>query len=108
RADPGTGRRPARRESIRRQAGTSLDRARIPGYCRRQTALIKYRRGVRTPSLRKAAAPLAGVVVVLAGCAAEESAPPTETTVAGPCSIIANGTPAPNTTGATRAGVSHT
>jgi gamma-glutamyltranspeptidase/glutathione hydrolase len=61
---------------------------------------MNYRRGMRIPSLRKAAAPLAGVVLVLAGCAAEESAPPTETTVAGPCSIVANGTPAPKTTAA--------
>ena len=61
RADPGTGRRPARRESTRGQAGTSLDRARIPGYCRRQTAPMNYRRVMRIPSLRKVAAPLAGV-----------------------------------------------
>jgi gamma-glutamyltranspeptidase/glutathione hydrolase len=52
---------------------------------------MNYRRVMRIPSLRKAAAPLAGVVLVLAGCAAEESAP--TTTVAGPCSIISNGTP---------------
>jgi gamma-glutamyltranspeptidase/glutathione hydrolase len=51
---------------------------------------MNYRRVMRISCLRKAAAPLAGVVLVLAGCAAEENAPPT---VAGPCSIIANGTP---------------
>src|SRR4029077_19099631 len=49
--------------------------------------------------------PLAGVVLVLAGCAAEESAPPT---VAGPCSIIANGTPAPKTTAAPATGAATT
>jgi len=32
---------------------------------------MNYRRVMRIPSLRKAAAPLAGVVLVLAGCAAE-------------------------------------
>jgi gamma-glutamyltranspeptidase / glutathione hydrolase len=55
---------------------------------------MNYRRVMRIPSLRKVAAPLTGVVLVLAGCAAEESAPPT---VAGPCEIVANGTPAPKT-----------
>src|SRR4029077_13543038 len=102
RADPGTGRRPARRESTRGQAGTSLDRARIPGYCRRQTAPMNYRRVMRIPCLRKVAAPLAGVVLVLAGCAAKENAPPT--TVAGPCSVVANGTPAPKTSAAPASG----
>ncbi|MGH3674497.1 MAG: gamma-glutamyltransferase, partial [Mycobacterium sp.] len=38
--------------------------------------------------------PLAGVILVLGGCAAEESAPPAP---AGPCAIVANGTPAPKT-----------
>jgi gamma-glutamyltranspeptidase/glutathione hydrolase len=52
---------------------------------------MNYRRVMRIRSLRKAAAPLAGVVLVLAGCAAEENAPPT--TVAGPCSVIPNGNP---------------
>jgi gamma-glutamyltranspeptidase/glutathione hydrolase len=56
---------------------------------------MNYRREMRIPSLTKVTASLAGVVLVLAGCAAEESAPTTE---AGPCSIIANGTPAPKTT----------
>ena len=49
---------------------------------------------MRISSLRKVTAPLAGVVLVLAGCGAEENAPPT---VAGPCSIVANGAPAPKT-----------
>jgi gamma-glutamyltranspeptidase/glutathione hydrolase len=52
---------------------------------------MNYRRVMRIRSLRKAVAPLAAVVLVLAGCAAEENAPPT--TVAGPCSIIPSGTP---------------
>ena len=63
---------------------------------------MNYRRVMRTPSLRKAAAPLAGVVLVLAGCAAEQNAPPT--TVAGPCSVVPNGTPAPKTTAAPASG----
>ena len=62
---------------------------------------MNYRRVMRIPSLGKVAAPLAGVVLVLAGCAAEENAPPT---AAGPCSIIANGTPAPKTSAAPAAG----
>jgi gamma-glutamyltranspeptidase/glutathione hydrolase len=53
-----------------------------------------YRRVMRTPALRKLTAPLAGVVLVLAGCGAEENAPPA---AAGPCAIVANGTPAPKT-----------
>src|SRR5258705_11127103 len=56
---------------------------------------------MRISSLRKAAAPLAGVVLVLAGCGAEENAPPT---VAGPCSVIPNGTPAPKTSAAPASG----
>jgi gamma-glutamyltranspeptidase/glutathione hydrolase len=59
---------------------------------------MNYRLVMRIPSLRKAAAPLAGAVLILTGCAAEENAPPT--TVAGPCSIIPNGTPAPKTAAA--------
>ena len=55
---------------------------------------MNYRRVMRIPSLRKVTAPLAGVVLVLAGCAAGESAPPAP---AGPCAIVANGTPAPKT-----------
>jgi gamma-glutamyltranspeptidase / glutathione hydrolase len=43
-------------------------------------------------------APLAVVILVLAGCAAKENAPPA--TEAGPCSVIANGTPAPKTSAA--------
>jgi gamma-glutamyltranspeptidase/glutathione hydrolase len=63
---------------------------------------MNYRRVMRIPSLRKAAAPLAGAVLILAGCAAEENAPPT--TVAGPCSVVPNGTPAPKTTAAPASG----
>jgi gamma-glutamyltranspeptidase / glutathione hydrolase len=56
---------------------------------------MNYRRRMRIPSLRNVTAPLAGVVLVLAGCAAEEeTAPPA---AAGPCEIVANGTPAPKT-----------
>jgi gamma-glutamyltranspeptidase/glutathione hydrolase len=55
---------------------------------------MNYRRSMRTPSLTKVVAPLAGVVLVLAGCGAEESPPPA---AAGPCEIVANGTPAPKT-----------
>jgi gamma-glutamyltranspeptidase/glutathione hydrolase len=57
---------------------------------------MNYRRGMRI------LAPLAAVILVLAGCAAEENAPPA--TEAGPCSIIANGTPAPKTTAAPATG----
>src|SRR3954454_14727548 len=53
-----------------------------------------YRRDVRTPSLQKLAAPLAGVVLVLAGCGAEDNGPPQ---AAGPCAIVENGTPTPKT-----------
>jgi gamma-glutamyltranspeptidase / glutathione hydrolase len=62
-----------------------------------------YRRvmRMRISSLRKAAAPLAGVVLVLAGCA-EKNAP--TTTLAGPCSIIPNGVPAPKTSAAPASG----
>ena len=52
---------------------------------------MNYRRVMRIPPLRKATALLAGVVLVLAGCGTEESPP--STTVAGPCSVIPNGTP---------------
>lgn len=56
---------------------------------------MNYRRVMRIPPLTKATALLAGVVLVLAGCGTEESPP--STTVAGPCSVIPNGTPAPKT-----------
>lgn len=59
---------------------------------------MNYRRLMRTSSLRKVAAPLAGVALVLAGCAAEES-PPSQSEAA-PCAIIDNGTPAPKTSAA--------
>ena len=58
---------------------------------------MNYRRVMRTTLLRKVVAPLAGVILALAGCATGENAAPTE---AGPCSIIANGTPAPKTAAA--------
>jgi gamma-glutamyltranspeptidase/glutathione hydrolase len=63
---------------------------------------MNYRREMRILSLRKVMAPLAGVVLVLAGCAAEEGPPPE--TEAGPCSVIANGTPAPKTQAAPATG----
>ena len=53
---------------------------------------LNYRRVMRISALIRAAAPLAGVVLVLGGCAAEDNTPPA---AAGPCSIIENGTPAP-------------
>ncbi|MDT5002151.1 MAG: gamma-glutamyltranspeptidase / glutathione hydrolase, partial [Mycobacterium sp.] len=56
---------------------------------------MNYRRVMRIPPLTKATALLAGVVLVLAGCRADESPP---STVAGPCSVVPNGTPAPKTT----------
>lgn len=52
---------------------------------------------MRISSLRKVTAPLTGAVLILAGCAAEQNAPPA---AAGPCAIVANGTPAPKTTAA--------
>ena len=51
---------------------------------------MNYRRVMRIPPLTKATALLAGVVLVLAGCGTEESAPPA---AAGPCDVVANGTP---------------
>ena len=56
-----------------------------------------YRRVMRTPSFRKLTAPLAGVMLVLAGCGAEESPPPS---AAGPCAIVENGAPAAGTSAA--------
>ena len=47
---------------------------------------------MRISSLTRVMAPLMGVVLILAACAAEESAPSTSP-VAGPCEIVANGTP---------------
>ncbi|MBY0288343.1 MAG: gamma-glutamyltransferase family protein [Mycobacteriaceae bacterium] len=55
---------------------------------------MNYRRVMRFSALTKVMAPLTGVVVVLAGCAADEN---TEPDAAGPCAIVANGTPAPKT-----------
>jgi gamma-glutamyltranspeptidase/glutathione hydrolase len=66
---------------------------------------MNYRRSMRTPSLTKVVAPLAGVVLVLAGCGAQETAPPA---AAGPCEIVANGTPAPKTPAAAPAGTATT
>ncbi|MGZ6778535.1 MAG: gamma-glutamyltransferase, partial [Mycobacterium sp.] len=45
---------------------------------------------MRTPSLRRLTAPLAGVVLVLAGCGSDGGAPPA---AGGPCAIVANGAP---------------
>jgi gamma-glutamyltranspeptidase/glutathione hydrolase len=59
-----------------------------------KTAPMNYRRVMRIPSLRKVAAPLAAVPLVLAGCAAEESPPQS---VAPACAVIDNGTPSPKT-----------
>jgi len=66
---------------------------------------MNYRRLMRIPSPEKVAAAVAGVVLLLAGCAAEENAPPA---AAGPCSIVANGTPAPKTTPAPAGGSAQT
>ncbi len=44
--------------------------------------------------MQKLTALLAGVVLVLAGCGAEENPPPA---AAGPCAVVENGTPAPKT-----------
>jgi gamma-glutamyltranspeptidase/glutathione hydrolase len=49
---------------------------------------MNYRRVMRI------LAPLAGVILVLAGCATDKGAPPA---AAGPCGIVANGTRAPKT-----------
>ncbi len=62
---------------------------------------MNYRRVMRISSLTKVMAPLTGVMLVLAGCGAEENAEPS---AAGPCAIVANGTPAPKTTAAAPAG----
>jgi gamma-glutamyltranspeptidase / glutathione hydrolase len=56
---------------------------------------------MRISPLSRVMAPLAGVVLVLAGCGAEESA---EISVAPPCAIIANGTPVPKTPAAPATG----
>lgn len=53
-----------------------------------------YRQVMGISSLFKMTAPLAGVVLVLAGCGTEQSAPPP---AAQPCEIVENGTPAPKT-----------
>jgi gamma-glutamyltranspeptidase/glutathione hydrolase len=53
---------------------------------------MNYRRVMRISPPTKATALLVGVVLVLSGCGAEENAPPA---AAGPCEIVANGTPAP-------------
>ncbi len=54
-----------------------------------------YRRVMRTPSLRKLMAPLAAVVLVLAGCGGQENPSPA---AGDPCGVVENGTPAPKTT----------
>jgi len=55
---------------------------------------MNYRRVMRISPVTKATALLAGVVLVLAGCGADESPSSTAT---GPCSVVPNGTPAPKT-----------
>jgi gamma-glutamyltranspeptidase / glutathione hydrolase len=67
---------------------------------------MNYRRVMRIPSLVKVGAPLAGVVLVLAGCAAEEEGP--AQSIAAPCAITANGTPAPKTSAAPAPGAATT
>ncbi len=52
---------------------------------------MNYRRVMRISSLKKVMAPLTGVAVVLAGCAAQEES--AETSVAPACAIVANGSP---------------
>jgi gamma-glutamyltranspeptidase / glutathione hydrolase len=47
-------------------------------------------------------APLAGVVLMLAGCGGQENGPPPAAT--GPCAVVDNGTPAPKTSQAAAAG----
>jgi gamma-glutamyltranspeptidase / glutathione hydrolase len=64
---------------------------------------MNYRRVMRISSLIKVAAPLTGVVVIFAGCGAEQSTAPS---AAGPCAIVANGTPAPKTSAAPEDGTS--
>jgi gamma-glutamyltranspeptidase / glutathione hydrolase len=64
------------------------------------THLMNYRLGMRI------LAPLVAVSLVLAGCAAEDNAPPP--TAAGPCSIVSNGTPAPKTSAAPAGGAATT
>ncbi len=59
---------------------------------------MNYRRVMRISSLIKVMSPLTGVVVILAGCGAEQSPAPS---AAGPCAIVADGTPAPKTSATT-------
>lgn len=66
---------------------------------------MNYRRVMRISSLIKVAAPLTGVVVILAGCGAEQS---TEPSAAGPCAVVANGTPTPKTSAAPSGGAATT
>jgi gamma-glutamyltranspeptidase / glutathione hydrolase len=66
---------------------------------------MNYRRVMRISSLIKATAPLTGVVVILCACGAE---PTTAPSVAGPCAIVANGTPAPKTSAARAGGTTTT
>jgi len=62
---------------------------------------MNYRRVMPITPSAKVTAILASVVLVVAGCAEEKSAPPA---AAGPCQIVANGTPAPKTSAAPAAG----
>ena len=63
---------------------------------------MNYRRVMPITPFAKVTAILGSVVLVVAGCGAEEGPPPA---AAGPCEIVANGTPAPKTSAAP-AGVS--
>jgi len=62
---------------------------------------MNYRRVMPITLFAKVTVVLASAVLVVAGCAAEESAPPA---AAGPCEIVANGTPAPKTSAAPASG----
>jgi gamma-glutamyltranspeptidase/glutathione hydrolase len=60
---------------------------------------MNYRQVMRISSLLKVMAPLTGVVLVLAGCGADEDVEPR---AEGPCAIVGNGTPAPKTSTASQ------
>lgn len=58
---------------------------------------MNYGQLMPIPSAKRATALLGAVALLVAGCGAEESAPPT---AAGPCEIVANGTPVVKTSAA--------
>jgi gamma-glutamyltranspeptidase/glutathione hydrolase len=62
---------------------------------------MNYRLVMQITQPARVTAMLASVVLVVAGCGADERAP---TTAAGPCEIVANGTPAPKTSAAPTTG----